>query len=420
MQDLIAVGESPPPLLAESCLLYSDARAQREAAILSSILGKQIPATGLLPKLRLLPRPENMSDYSLLLGAADYIVHALCADPKPVFTDATTASTTGLTAGLGHRHYDSNLLDAVGLGSFEHLLPEILETVSIVGVLSSVASYALGQEHLPGIPIIHAGGDAFSATMGAGEQPYVYGGTSGWTGACVASHDFNANNGVFQLAHASSSETSIVAGSVAAVGGALTAASELIGSYTDVNQLASVAANAPIGAGGVAWVPYLNGRRCPRPRDVGYAALCGVNSSTTREHVARAIVEGVTFAMAESAAEISHLLDGDVRVVGGVTKSDVFVKGISALIANEGHAIVGRGEVGIWGAGKAATRALGINIDADWVGSICEGGEIIRVSDDERDQWLNAWHRWQNAVKLNEQSWEKWSTTSNVEKEAAT
>ena len=419
MQDLIAVGESTPPLLSDSCLLYSDARAGQEAVVLSSILGKQIPATGLLPKLRLLPQPENISDYSLLLGAADYVTHALCVDPKPLFTDATTASTTGLTKGLSHRHYDSTLLDAVGLGSFEHLLPEILETVSVVGVLSSAASHALGQEHLPGIPVIHAGGDAFSATMGAGEQPYVYGGTSGWAGACVPSQSFSANNGVFQLAHASSSETSIVAGSVAAVGGALTAANELIGCYADVNELANVAANAPIGAGGVTWIPYLNGRRCPRPRDVGYAALCGVNSSTTREHIARAVLEGITFAIAEAAAEISHLLDGDVRVVGGVTKSDVFVDGVSALIASKGHAIVGIGEVGVWGAGKAATRALGINIDADWVGATPEGGEITQVSDDERNTWLDAWHRWQNAVKLNEQSWEKWSSTPNIKQEAA-
>lgn len=54
MQDLLAVGPDATTALTEHAILYSDCRAQHEAAHLSAALHMRIPATSLLSKLRYL------------------------------------------------------------------------------------------------------------------------------------------------------------------------------------------------------------------------------------------------------------------------------------------------------------------------------------------------------------------------------
>lgn len=91
MQNLVAVGASPPSLLCEDAILYSDARVKDVTDKLSEQCGAKIDPTSILAKLSLLPDPDQHNPgYSLLLGAADYVIYALSKDPKPLVTDPTT------------------------------------------------------------------------------------------------------------------------------------------------------------------------------------------------------------------------------------------------------------------------------------------------------------------------------------------
>lgn len=409
MQDLIAVGPGPPSLLSDSALLYSDARAHVHAHALSAQLAMPIAPTSLLAKLHLLPRAARARDYSLLLGAADAVVHALCAE-APLITDATTVSTTGLSLAPTHRRYDTDLLTRAGLADFIPSLPTIQSTPGVVGTLSAVAADHLGRRDLAGLPVVHAGGDAFSATVGAGADPaarsaappYLYAGTSGWVASVSPTARAAPRDGLFALAHAAAADRRIVAASVGAVGAALSSGAALAGCQADA--LDALASTQPVGAQGATFVPYLSGRRCPRPRNDTTAALLGL-SDVGREHacVARAVCEGVTFALAEAAATLQTegvSLLTPIRCVGGVRRCRTVVTGVAALL---GDVEVVDVEPGVVGAALTAARALRV---PGFEHAVRASGEIVSVRGTEREQWAEAFAKWRRAVAACEMLWD--------------
>lgn len=402
MQNLIAVGPRTPPLLSSHAILYSDARAQEAAADLSTQCSTSIDATSILAKLTLLPTHSSPSDYSLLLGAADYIIHHFCNSPKPTVTDATTASTTGLTL-PPHRTYNTLLLQEANLAHFESLLPRILSSPCIVGHLSLTIAQRLDKPSLAGTPLIHAGGDAYSTTAGAERETpggaYVYCGTSGWIGGTTLAAS-PTHNGVFALGHAADSRLQIALASLATAGGNVSFAAKTLLGGVNENLVCNMADQAPIGANGVMYIPYICGRRCPNPCATMSGTLVGLRGSTTRRDVARAVVEGIVFAYAEAAEVLEKgILDGEMlRMVGGGARCGVVVRGIASLIGKNGGVVLEKGEggyVGVRGCGKIGAEVVCGERGMDW----WRDGEIVKVGEGEKREWMKAWRRWRRALE---------------------
>ena len=66
------------------------------------------------------------------------------------------------------------------------------------------------------------------------------------------------------------------------------------------DALMKEAAEAPPGAGGLFWTPYLMGERTPHLDPNARGALVGLTAQHTRAHVIRAILEGVAFSMRDT------------------------------------------------------------------------------------------------------------------------
>lgn len=401
MQNLIAVGSRPPPLLSSRAILYSDARAYKAAADLSAQCSIPIDATSILAKLTLLPAQPSPSEYNLLLGAADYIIHEFSSSPKPAFTDATTASTTGLTH-PPHLSYNKSLLHKANLAHFEPLLPEILPFPRVVGHLSSTIAQRLNKPALTGTPLIHAGGDAYSTTAGAERETlggaYVYCGTSGWVGGTThASHP--THNGVFALGHAGNSSLQIALASMATAGGNITFAAKSLLGGVDEEEVCSMADGVGIGANGVVFLPYISGRRCPNPCSTISGAVVGLRGSTSKRDVARAVVEGVVFGYAEAAKMLEEgILDGGLlRMVGGGTMCKGLVRGIAGLVGGKEGVVLEKGEAGsagVRGCGRIAAEIVCGKSCRDW----WRDGAIVRVGESEKEEWTKAWKRWRRAL----------------------
>lgn len=388
MQDLIAVGSSPPSILASDAILYSDSRAFQAASDLTSRCSIPISATSLLAKLTLLPRPA--SSYSLLFGAADYILHEFSSPPKPLFVDATTASTTGLTF-PPHRAYDTNLFELAGLTEFLPLHPTILPGPRIVGHLSVAVANKLNRPDLTGIPLVHAGGDAFSATVGAErESPgdwYLYCGSSGWIGG-TQEYNKEPNEGVLTLGHASNASWQIALGSMASAGANLEFCGQTLFGGLDISTVSKMAGEAPIGSNGVCFLPYLRGKRGVRNGDAMTGLLGGMTGGTSQKDIARAVVEGTVFGFVEMSQMLSEEFGGKVRMVGGGVQCETFVKGVAALI---GNVEVGEGGgVGVKGAGRVAGKIMGLGeLDEDWT------GKEMMVDGNEKAEWKKAMKQWE-------------------------
>ena len=83
-----------------------------------------------------------------------------------------------------------------------------------------------------------------------------------------------------------------------------------------LDQITQLAAEAPAGAGGVLFHPYLLGERAPHWRADLTASFTGMTRATTQSHLARAVFEGVGHALTQiwQSMDISA---GEAYVLGG-------------------------------------------------------------------------------------------------------
>lgn len=113
-------------------------------------------------------------------------------------------------------------------------------------------------------------------------------------------------------------------------------------------QLTTEADKTPPGAEGLQFLPYLSGERTPHLDPHARGALIGLTLKHTRGHVARAILEGVTYSLRDSLTIMQDLgvPVKQIRASGGGSKSpfwrqlqaDIFGKPVTAMVADEGPA----------------------------------------------------------------------------------
>jgi xylulokinase len=112
--------------------------------------------------------------------------------------------------------------------------------------------------------------------------------------------------------------------------------------------MTAMAASVPIGAEGLLFLPYLTGERTPHLDPLARGAFVGLTSRHTIGHLARAVMEGVTFSLRDG-LEIMRALGlplGEVRATGGGGKSamwrqmqaDIYGAEVATLAAEEGPA----------------------------------------------------------------------------------
>ncbi len=121
---------------------------------------------------------------------------------------------------------------------------------------------------------------------------------------------------------------------------------------------ALVAAGSP-GAGGVTFLPYLNGERAPFVTADLRATFHGMSSSTGKADLARAVMEGTALSLRHCCEEEGGLAAGPVQLTGGGSRSEAWCRIIADVV---GRPVVTNAafDQGLWGAaciGAAATGA---------------------------------------------------------------
>ncbi|MFA6733082.1 MAG: tryptophan synthase subunit alpha [Sphaerochaeta sp.] len=319
MQDLIMVDAQNN--VVGNAMLYSDTRCQEEFAQYEQEFGLEramritlngCDAASLPPKVLYLKKQHgSLADTQFLLGSHDYLCWKLTGT---MVTDLTNAATTGLL------DYEANawseeILQYVGLKSGQ--LPRLEQEPCTTGMITKEAAEATGLRQ--GLVVIHGSGDAGSSTVGVGaadEQVFsCYLGTSGWIAATLPSA-IDPKMGVFNLRHPDGKQT-ITIGAMRTTGGNI---SWLLEAFkvggNKYAQLQEVAGNAPVGSGGLFYLPYLQGERMPFNDPFARGAFIGLTRDTSQSHMFRAVIEGVAYGMAtiyEVLREVST--SSSVRVV---------------------------------------------------------------------------------------------------------
>lgn len=156
--------------------------------------------------------------------------------------------------------------------------------------------------------------------------------------------------------------------------------------------LMELAAEAPPGAEGLLFLPYLSGERTPHGDPYARGVFCGLTLRHGKAHLTRAVVEGVTFAMRDS-LEIIRALGlpaGEVYATGGGARSP-FWRQVQADVYGVPVVPESGGEGPALGAALLAGAGRGVFTLAEGAARAVRAGEAVAPQPEQQQVYERAY-----------------------------
>ncbi len=373
-------------------IIHLDSRSSRERELINEIIpepefyrltGNRPDVHFSLPKIMWLARnePEVYNRTAVFLQAKDYVGYRLTGNMY-----ATDFSDASLTAALDMRSkcWAEHLIRAVGLDPAK--FPEIHPSIAGRGALSEAAARTLG---LPsGIPVAYGCGDAAAATRGAGvvdnTTSYVHVGSSAWMSTLLAEPLIDPHMRL-QNFYDPDGTSCNACGSVQSAGicidwvrGILLGRPEQ-SSGLEFDELEATAMQATPGADGLLFLPLLMGERTPYWDPHARGAFVGLTLGHNREHVVRAVFEGVAFALRTVLEALIEktVTFRQIMLLGGGLRSNFWKQLICDVFALPCIAHTSpHNATGLGAAMVGAVAAGELNRLTDWPVSRLKGSEL--------------------------------------------
>jgi xylulokinase len=376
-------------------LLWNDQRTAAEAAEIEQRMGGVeglVAATGnraltgfTAPKLLWLERhePELYARLASVLLPKDYVRLRLCDERA---TDVTDASGT-LWFDVRRRRWSEPVI--AGLGVQADWLPPALESALVSGttragvpVAAGAGDQGAGALGVGAIPS-EAGAPSHPANAGAGPLSIVLG-TSGVVCCPLAGYGADPQGRLQASCHALT-DAWFAMGVMLSAAGSLAWLARVTGGASGA-ELVSEAQHWPPGCEGLLFLPYLTGERSPHCDPGARGAFVGLSARHDRGALARAVLEGVAFALRDSLELVQALTHplGVARVSGGGARSELWLRILASVLelplerpqveegAAFGAALLGGVAGGIWPSPAEAVAACvrvraTVEPDAAWV-----------------------------------------------------
>jgi xylulokinase len=358
-------------------LIWCDQRTEEECRAITERVGaKRLIALVANPALTgfTLPKiwwvrahqPEVWSRVRSIMLPKDYVRFKLTGVRA---TDVADASGT-LLFDVVNRRWSSEMLQASALAP--EILPKVFESPEISGRVSKDGAAASGLRE--GTPVVAGGGDQAAGAVGMGivEPGNVSAtiGTSGVVFAATSAPVVEPKGRIHTFCHAIPRRWHVM-GVTQGAGLSLRWFRDQFCTGATYDALMNEAAEAPPGADGLLWAPYLMGERTPHLDPNARGALVGFTAQHTRAHVIRAILEGVAFSLRDTFTIFRELgvPVKSIRLGGGGARSplwqqiqaDVYGMRVDLIAAEEGAAygaalLAGVG-AGVWRSVEAACES---------------------------------------------------------------
>jgi len=335
MHGLVLLDSNGIPL--RPAILWNDQRTGAECREIHSRVGEArvLELTGnpvlpgfTAPKIEWVRRhePEVLARTVRVLLPKDYVRYRLTGE---FHGDVTDCSGTSLFD-VGERRWSDEMLAALEVP--REWLPEVHESPEVC-----CETLELPECSLPaGVPVVAGAGDQAAQGVGAGiVAPGSVSATFGTSGVVFAASDeyrVDPRGRLHTFCHAAPGKWHSM-GVVLSAGGSLRWFRDELGAEERAQAeregrdpyelLLERAAEAPPGAEGLLFLPYLTGERTPHPDPEARGAFVGLTLRHGKAHLCRAVVEGITFAMRDS-LELLRGLGADpeaVRCSGGGARS---------------------------------------------------------------------------------------------------
>lgn len=310
--------------------------------------------------------PETYDKVRRVLLPKDYVRYELTGE---FATDVADASGT-LLFDVKNRTWHKELMTMLDIPA--DFMPRAFEGPEVTGVLSREAAVATGLPE--GIPVVAGGGDQAAGGVGCGiVRTGVISSTVGTSGVVFAFADkvsLDPEGRVHTFCHSVPGKWHVM-GVVLSAGGslrwyrdALCAEEKALAAEIGrdpYEYITGAAAKVPLGAEGLLFLPYLTGERTPHKDPYAKGAFVGLSLRHEKPHMARAVLEGVAYAMRDSLEIIREMgvpLE-QVRASGGGARSP-FWRQIQADVNNAPLATINVDEGPAYGAAILATVATGM------------------------------------------------------------
>lgn len=311
-------------------ILWNDQRTGAECDEMRAIIGKQrlIDITGndaltgfTAPKIVWVKNhePDIYGRIAHILLPKDYVRYHLTGE---FATDKAGGSGTQLF-NVAQRNWSDEVVTALGID--RNWLPQTFEGTAVTGTLTPAAAKITG---LPaGIPVVGGGGDQAANAVGTGAVvDGVVALSLGTSGVVFASSDepvVEPDGRLHAFCHAAPGKWHLM-GVMLSAAGSLRWFRDTAAPGTEFSDLVDAAGKVPAGCDGLFFLPYLTGERTPHPDPLARGAFVGLTVRHARNHLARAVLEGVAYGLRDSfelmkAAGIARI--NQVRISGGGAKS---------------------------------------------------------------------------------------------------
>ncbi|MCX6843337.1 MAG: xylulokinase [candidate division WOR-3 bacterium] len=337
MHGLVLLDEAGKVL--RPCIMWNDQRTAAQCAEIEQKVGRARlielagkPAlTGFTAGKILWVRENEPAVYGRarhVLLPKDYVRYRLTGE---FAMDVADGSGT-LLMDVGNRVWSDELLGLLDIPC--EWLPPLHESHEVVAEVSAAAASATGLR--AGTPVVAGAGDQAAQSIGTGIAHEgivsVTIGTSGVVFAATSKYAFDPTGGLHAYCHAVP-DTWHLMGVTLSAGGSLRwfrdalcepEKAEAARTGRDVYDIITeLASTAPAGSDGLLFLPYLTGERTPHADPDARGVFFGLSLRHGKAHMARAVIEGVTFSLRECLDLLCGLGQSciRVRVSGGGSRS---------------------------------------------------------------------------------------------------
>lgn len=295
----------------ERAPMYSDMRAMEEAELVGERFGEEFlyqrtgnpltPVPTLLKMMWLKRRtPKVYERTKKFVFHKDFVVENLVEGKEP-FTDYSDASAT-MAYDIRRRKWIWEVLEETGISSDK--MVEVRESTEVAGELRRDLAEAL---EIKPVPVTVGAGDCAATLYGAGAVSDatgdIYLGTAPEVDLTLEELRLDPKFRVPVRCHALKSQWYSSATTLSGYSIGWFLEKVAVGRRVEGNLiefLNKMCADIPAGSGGLIYLPYIIGERCPLRDPLARAAFIGLDVNHGLGHMYRAILEGMSFALREN------------------------------------------------------------------------------------------------------------------------
>lgn len=402
MHSIICVNEAGVPL--SRALIWSDGRSSDIAERMQATDGPEmyartgVPIHPMSPLLKLMWMKETgyepYEKARYFMSVKEYILMKWYGE---IVADYSMAAASGLM-NAESLQWDPQALELAGV-TLEQL-PKIVPPTETLSGLPPELAAEMGLD--PQTPVVLGAADGQLANLGigaiaAGEVALTVG-TSGAIRQFTKGYHVNEKRETFSYAF--SDEYSIIGGPTNNGGIALQWLKELVNYPGDYTEFIMEAEKVKPGAGGIIFLPYINGERAPIWNQKATGNFYGVSITHKQEHFIRAVLEGITFNLYQIDEALERMAgkSDTIYVNGGLARSPIWLQMLADIFDKKVY-VAETHHSSAWGAAWTALVAVGKADSFEQIKETVVLGEVISPNRDTHLTYQKIYGRYKSLAK---------------------